>query len=141
MTHYRPLEILCMVCMVISGFSFGPGSAWSQDTSHSTVEKSRSEITTITMESYAFTPHTLIAEIGKPIHFLLKNESFLVPHNFLLDSPDGVRLVEANVDSGDEVTIQFTPTQSGVYSFYCDKQLLFFPNHREEGMEGSITVH
>ena len=27
-------------------------------------------------------------------------------------------------------------TKPGTYSFYCDKQLLFFPNHREEGMEG-----
>jgi len=92
------------------------------------------------MESYTFTPHMLSAEIGQPIKFLLKNESFLVPHNFLLDSPDGVRLLEANIDSGEQASVHFTPAQSGIYVFYCDKQLLFFPDHREEGMEGTLTI-
>ena len=87
---------------------------------------------TLVLESYVYTPHDLVVEAGKPVEFTLKNESFLVPHTFLLDSPDGERLVEE--------TVQFTLAQPGVYPFYCDKQLLFFPNHREEGMEGRITV-
>ena len=142
MTNFRSLQILCMVCVVVlSGLGFGQGSVLSQDMGVPEEQTGGSEVQTIKMESYTFTPHDLTAEVGKPIQLLLMNESFLVPHNFLLDSPDGVRLIEANVDSGEQVTIQFTPTESGVYSFYCDKQLLFFPNHREEGMEGSLTVH
>jgi plastocyanin len=95
---------------------------------------------TIKMESYAFTPKKLIVEQGKPVELTLQNDSFLVPHNFLLDSPEGERLVEENISSGETETVQFTLMTPGTYSFYCDKQFLFFPNHREEGMEGTIIV-
>ena len=95
---------------------------------------------TLVLESYSFSPHDLIVETGKPVEVILKNESFLVPHSFLLDSPEGKRLVDVSVDSGETETTRFTLTQPGVYLFYCDKKLLFFPDHREEGMEGRITV-
>lgn len=133
-----PHEIVFVVWVMLSGLVLSQGPAWSQEAG-APIE-SVPGLQVITMESYTFTPHTLTAEVGQPIEFLLKNESFLVPHNFLLDSPDGVRLIEANVDSGEQVTVHFTPTQSGAHIFYCDKQLLFFPDHREEGMEGMLTV-
>ena len=96
--------------------------------------------TTLTMESYVYAPKELIVELGKPVELNLQNDSFLVPHNFLLDSPDGQRVIEADVSGGDTETVRFTPTAPGIYPFYCNKQLLFFPNHREEGMEGRIVV-
>ena len=95
---------------------------------------------TINMESYLYSPNELVIESGKPVELVLQNNSFLVPHNFLLDSPDGARLVEEDISSGEIETVRFTLTTSGKYPFYCDKQLLFFPNHREEGMEGTIVV-
>ena len=95
---------------------------------------------TIAMESYVFAPKDLILESGKPVELTLQNNSFLVPHNFLLDSPDGERLVDTNVSSGEIKTVQFTLKAPGTYPFYCDKQLLFFPNHREEGMEGTLIA-
>ncbi len=95
---------------------------------------------TIAMESYVFSPKDLVVELGKPVELTLQNDSFLVPHNVLLDSPDGKRVVESDIESGEIETIQFTLTTPGTYSFYCDKQLLFFPKHREEGMEGTIVV-
>ncbi|UCE62537.1 MAG: cupredoxin domain-containing protein [Nitrospirota bacterium] len=94
----------------------------------------------INMESYVYSPNKLVVDLGKPVELTLENNSFLVPHNFLLDSPDGERLVEEDISSGEIETVQFTLTTSGTYPFYCDKQLLFFPNHREEGMEGTIVV-
>jgi len=125
---------------MLSGLVLSQGAAWADEAGVTAMSGTGPQFITITMESYTFTPKTLTAEVGQPIEFLLKNESFLVPHNFLLDSPDGVRLIEANVDSGEQATIQFTPTQSGPHVFYCNKQLLFFPDHREEGMEGTLTV-
>ena len=95
---------------------------------------------TINMESYVYSPKELVVELGKPVELTLQNNSFLVPHNFLLDSPDGKRLVEQDISSGEIETVQFTLMTPGTYPFYCDKQLLFFPNHREEGMEGTIIV-
>ena len=50
---------------------------------------------TITMESYVFAPKDLVVQVGKPVELTLENNSFLVPHNFLLDSPDPVDHQEA----------------------------------------------
>ena len=86
--------------------------------------------TTIKMESYIYAPKELIVELGKPVELTLQNDSFLVPHNFLLDSPNGQRVAEADVSGGDTDTVQFTLTTPGTYPFYCNNQLLFFPTHR-----------
>lgn len=117
-----------------------PHAASSAEPHELKVEKDGVQRATIVMESYAYEPKDLIVEAGKPVELTLQNESFLVPHNFLLDSPDGQRIVEAEISGGDIDIIRFTLTAPGRYPFYCDKQLLFFPNHREEGMEGSILV-
>ena len=94
----------------------------------------------ISMESYVFTPSETVVGAGQSLTLILHNQSFLVPHNFLLDDPHGVRVLEADLSSGESQTHVLTLTEPGVYSFYCDKQLLFFPSHREEGMEGRLIV-
>ncbi len=94
----------------------------------------------LNMESYVYSPNKLVVEVGKPVELTLENHSFLVPHNFLLDSPAGERLVDVTLSSGEIEAVQFTLMTPGTYPFYCDKQLLFFPNHREEGMEGTLVV-
>lgn len=100
---------------------------------------SKTEIVII-MDSYAYSPSELTLPKGQSVTFVLKNESFLVPHNFLLDDPDGIRLVERDVSSGESERMVVTLDKSGTYQFYCDKQLLFFPTHREQGMEGRLIV-
>jgi plastocyanin len=94
----------------------------------------------IRMESYRYIPDEISLEEGQAVTLILQNESFLVPHNFLLDDPDGNRIVEIDVSSGKQVTVAFKPAMAGIYPFYCDKKLLFFPSHRDQGMEGRIVV-
>jgi plastocyanin len=94
----------------------------------------------IRMESYSYTPSEVFVEAGKPVTLTLSNESFLVPHNFLLDDPGGNRLVDVDISSGDIRAVTLTLTEPGIYPFYCDKKLLFFPSHREQGMEGRLIV-
>ncbi len=94
----------------------------------------------IDMESYAFTPSEVKISSGKSVTLILRNQSFLVPHNFLLDDPQGKRILEVDISSGESQTHHLTLTDPGIYPFYCDKQLLFFPTHREEGMEGRFIV-
>ena len=140
MSFFRSYLFFCVLGLVLLDFALDLRIVAAQDSNEDVQPTSTSASITIQMESYSFSPSTLQGEVGKPLEFLLKNESFLVPHNFLLDSPDGVRLLEVNVDSGEEMAVSFTPQQPGRYLFYCDKQLLFFPNHREEGMEGVLEV-
>jgi plastocyanin len=92
------------------------------------------------LESYDFSPSRLEVKVDLPIEITLINDSFLVPHNFVLETTEKKVYLERNVDAGEQAVIRFTLTQPGVYYFYCDKQLLFFPSHREEGMAGSIQA-
>ncbi len=95
---------------------------------------------TISMESYAYTPAEVRVDKGQPLTLTLSNQSFLVPHNFLLDDPHGNRLVELDISSGDVQAVSLTLNETGMYSFYCDKKFLFFPSHRKQGMEGHLYV-
>jgi plastocyanin len=92
------------------------------------------------LESYDFSPSSLEVKVDMPIEITLINDSFLVPHNFVLETTEKKVYLERNVVAGEQAVIRFTLTQPGVYYFYCDKQLLFFPSHREEGMTGSIQA-
>lgn len=104
------------------------------------MEVSNSQEIIIDMENYVFTPSEVTIGVDKPITLILRNQSFLVPHNFLMENPHGVRVLEADISSGESQTHTLTFTEPGIYPFYCDKQLLFFPTHREEGMEGRLIV-
>ena len=103
-------------------------------------ELSNSQEIVINMESYVFSPSEIIVDVGQTITLRFNNQSFLVPHNFLLDDPNGARLLETDISSGESQSHALTLTKSGIYPFYCDKQLFFFPSHREEGMEGRLIV-
>ncbi len=106
---------------------------------------SQSELSTsgeivIDMESYVFSPSDISVNVGIPFTVIIRNQSFLVPHNFLLDDPNSVRILDVDISSGENQSHTLTLTEPGIYPFYCDKQLLFFPTHREEGMEGRLIV-
>ena len=94
----------------------------------------------IVLDSYEYAPAHISVEAGVPIEFQLENQSFLTPHNFIIDYPDVGLQHNVSVDAGDSATIRFLVETPGTYTFYCDKQLLFFPSHREEGMEGRLEV-
>ncbi len=95
---------------------------------------------TIILDSYSYTPDHLIVQAGKPIELLLTSITTITPHNFLLKSEAAGLSIERDVGSGRTVTVQFTATKPGIYTFYCDKKLLFFPSHQEKGMEGKLEV-
>ena len=95
---------------------------------------------TIILDSYSYTPNHVIVQAGKPVELLLTSITTITPHNFLLKNEAAGLSIERDVGSGRTVTVQFTPMKPGVYSFYCDKKLLFFQSHREKGMEGTLEV-
>ena len=94
----------------------------------------------IVLDSYSFTPHHLRIRADVPVELHLENQSFLTPHNVVIDAPSMDVPVNVNVSAGESVSVRFLLSTPGTYTFFCDKQLLFFPSHREEGMEGRIEV-
>ena len=96
--------------------------------------------TTITLDSYSYTPNHLIVEAGKPVELTLTSVTTIVPHNFIIKDPAGSLSVEQDVSAGKTVIIKFTPTQRGTFPIYCDKRLWPLPSHRDKGMEGKLEV-
>ena len=96
--------------------------------------------TTIVLDSYSYTPGHLIVQAGKPVELTLTRATLVTPHNFLLKEPDAGIAIEEDVGHGEPTKVRFTPTKPGLYTFYCDRKLLFFKSHREEGMEGRLEV-
>lgn len=135
------LWLAVLLCWVLSGF-FSGGAFGETDPEVLVLRPDADGIQRafIVLDSYAYTPSHVSVEAGAPVEFQLENQSFLTPHNFIIDHPDADLQQDVNVDAGDNVTIRFVAQVPGTYTFYCDKQLLFFPSHREEGMEGRLEV-
>ncbi len=96
---------------------------------------------TIVVDSYSYTPSHLQVEVGKPLELILNSVTIITPHNFVLKEPGAGLMLELDVPTGKGTIIRFTPTQRGLFKFYCDKKLLFFKSHRDKGMEGLLDVH
>ena len=96
--------------------------------------------TTMILDSYSYSPNYLIVQAGKPVELTLSSVTTLTPHNFVLKEPAVGLMIDQDVAAGKSKTIRFTASRPGLYSFYCDKKLLFFKSHREKGMEGLIEV-
>jgi plastocyanin len=95
---------------------------------------------TILLDSYSYAPGHIVVQSGNPVELTLHSLTFLTPHNFVLKDPTlGVDIDETVWGGGTEV-VRFTPSKPGLYTFYCDKKLPFFPSHRDEGMEGTLEV-
>ncbi len=94
----------------------------------------------ITLDSYSYSPNHLVVQSGKPVELILNSVTTITPHNFILKESAAGLDIEKDVGAGKSITVQFTPSQAGTFTFYCDKKLLFFKSHREKGMEGRLEV-
>jgi plastocyanin domain-containing protein len=93
----------------------------------------------ITATEYSFTPKHIIVRVNMPVELSVKKEPGIIPHNITLNAPDaGIDFSESL--STEPITIKFTPTKTGVYTFFCNKKLIFSKSHREKGMEGILEV-
>jgi len=93
----------------------------------------------ITAAEYSFTPNRIAVKVNMPVELSVKKEAGFVPHNITLNAPDaGIDFSESL--STEPITIKFTPTKAGEYTFFCNKKLPFSKSHREKGMEGILIV-
>ena len=89
--------------------------------------------------AYFFKPNHVIVKVNIPVELIVKVESGLIPHNFVIQAPEAGIMVKESLSS-DAKTIRFTPKAVGKYPFYCSHGLPFVKSHRERGMEGLIEV-
>lgn len=94
----------------------------------------------ITVNSYSFTPSRFILKENIPVELIFKSVSWVVPHNFVLESPEAGMRIQNEIGPGETTIVRFTPTRTGEFKFSCTKKLLFFPSHEELGMVGTLVV-
>ena len=130
---------LCCDCTFLLGVA-NAGDQSSRQSTEAVLDSDGIQRATILLDSYSYAPGHIVVESGKPVELTLKSLTFLTPHNFVLKDPTlGVDIDETVWGGGSEV-VRFTPSKPGLYTFYCDKKLPFFPSHRDQGMEGTLEV-
>jgi plastocyanin domain-containing protein len=139
------MKRIFIVVILLSGPALLAGPVWpdekpkEESVFKATIDKDGVQRVEMVGGSYFFRPNRVIVKVNVPVELSIRKESGIVPHDIVLKAP------EAGIDftlslSEDPQTVRFTPTRTGRYPFYCDKKFLFFPSHREEGMEGILEV-
>lgn len=131
---------------LVAAGMFGPAAVSAQDnaaTERGTVvpmDADGVQRLSMVLDSYSYKPDHIIVQAGHPVELLLTSVTTFTPHNFVLKDEAAGLSLDADVGAGKKMTLRFTPNQKGIFSFYCDKKLLFFASHREKGMEGKLEV-
>ena len=94
----------------------------------------------ITVDSYSFTPSRFVVKQNIPVELTFKSVSWIVPHNFVLKSPEAGLAMEKEIGPGETTVVRFTPTRIGEFKFSCTKKLFFFSSHEDQGMMGTLVV-
>jgi len=89
--------------------------------------------------SYFFDPNYIIVKVNVPVEIKVKKESGMIPHDIVLKAPEAGINFRLELKDTPQI-IKFTPTKTGVYTFDCDKKLLFFESHKDKGMTGKLEV-
>lgn len=83
------------------------------------------------LDTFAFDPNTLTAQVGQAVTVNLKNAGVL-EHNLVIDE---LNVSAGPIQGGQSSEVTFTPSAAGSFSYYCN-----VPGHREAGMVGTLTV-
>jgi len=89
-----------------------------------------SEGLTVRASEFRFTPETIALKVGEPAQLTVTNVGN-VQHTFTIPDLE-VNLILA---SGQTLTADFTPTESGSFELLCT-----VPGHKEAGMVATVEV-
>lgn len=112
----------------------------------------KQEVVTITMEEHSYAPENLKLKAGKPYKIELKNvgdkDHYYTAPEFYKSVAWRKAMVNKQgeikapyftafeiLKKGGQVDLYFVPVKAGTYKVYCT-----IDDHREKGMDGSITV-
>jgi plastocyanin len=84
---------------------------------------------------FALAPKDLKVKAGTTVTFEILNAG-ATDHNLEVEGPDGAAELEQDLAPGERGTLQVSFSKPGTYEWYCP-----IGDHREQGMEGTITVN
>lgn len=133
------MAVLLICPVLLSGPARSDDKPKEESVFKATVDKDGVQRVEMVGGSYFFRPNHVVVKVNVPVELKIRKESGIVPHDIVLKAPEAG--IDFSLSLSDETeSVRFTPTRTGIYPFYCDKKLLFFPSHREEGMEGTLEV-
>ena len=95
----------------------------------------RIQVLNVQVESFYYKPSRIQVAVNQPVRLILKSGAFIIPHNFTLHAPEAGIDINRGIGPGKTVAIEFTPTKTGEYSFFCGKD-----GHAKKGMGGTLVV-
>ncbi len=102
-------------------------------TASSSPSAAMSETTEIKVSGneFAFLPAKLSVKKGQKVMISFQNTGKL-PHNLTIDK---LGIATKTIGAGQTDTVEFTADQAGTFAIYCS-----VGTHRQQGMEGTLTV-
>ena len=135
----RYLVLTIVFSLLFVSFTLGAEKSNQIKEHTATINQDGVQRLTVVGGGYYFDPNYIIVKVNVPVELIVTRASGFVPHNIALQSPETGIEFDLNLSVSPKI-ITFTPTKPGKYPFYCNKQLLFFENHRDKGMEGTLEV-
>lgn len=120
--------LVALSALAVLGLAACGGGGNDPEASSGGSSESGSSSTSVTAKEYKFNPSDITVD-ASPFTLELKNEG-AIEHDFSVKGTDVVILAKASEAATGEVELD-----PGTYTFFCS-----VPGHREEGMEGTLTV-
>ena len=127
----KTISIIVIAFVVIIGGYFllrDSGSPTSTNQSAQNQANGNEQMVMMNSAPFSFSPKEIRAEVGQPVivHVAAQGQ-----HTFTIDELG----VNAQTPDGRMTAVEFTPTKSGTFTYYCA-----IPGHREAGQIGTLTV-
>lgn len=97
-------------------------------------------IVEVRLDSYSFSPDRIVVTVNQAVTVRATNVATFIPHSLVIKAPQAGIDVDLEVRAGKTAEISFTPTATGTYEMFCDKQPPIGQSHREKGMHGLLVV-
>jgi plastocyanin len=135
----QKISTLLFLIAVAGCQSSGEHTPVTQHSQTVSTDKDGVQRVTVLAGSYFFKPNHIIVKADTPVEILASREAGLVPHDLVIQAPDGTTLVQQDLAT-EPRKITFTPRKPGKYPMYCSKKPPLMASHRERGMEGMLEV-
>ncbi|MBI5444489.1 MAG: quinol oxidase [Deltaproteobacteria bacterium] len=127
------------VAIAVSVLLSGAGYAAEQKEFRAVLDQTGVQRAEIKGGSFYFEPNRLVVKVGVPVELTLTKEPGILPHDFVLEAPEAGISVKEPLETEPKV-VRFTPTKTGLFTFYCSKKPPLLKSHRDRGMEGALEV-
>jgi plastocyanin domain-containing protein len=132
-------RFLVLTAIVLVAASLAWCAEWKEKRLEAVVGQDGVQRVEILAGGYYYDPNVIVVKVNVPVELVVKRTRALFGHNIVLNEPDaGIDFEQALGTK--PVSIAFTPTKVGKYTFLCSHKIPFSKSHLERGMFGYLEV-